>query len=96
MLEPIKVKPNDRRDRMEPASRVNFGKTYTVEHNVKVYDFGNVDKDSAHRLRSQWKRVWNEDFEEGSRDEESIAEEQNEDESVSDDEEDCYDDDQVQ
>jgi hypothetical protein len=29
---------------LEPASRVNFGKVYTVEHNVKVLDIGVVDR----------------------------------------------------
>jgi hypothetical protein len=64
---------------MDPESRVNFGKTYTVEHNVKVYDFGHVDKNYLHRLRSQWKQVWDEDFEQY-QDEGTILEEEEEDE----------------
>ncbi|KAF2843245.1 hypothetical protein M501DRAFT_905314, partial [Patellaria atrata CBS 101060] len=42
MREPIRVKQNVKYEKMDPMSRVNFAKIYTVEHNVKVYDFGNV------------------------------------------------------
>jgi hypothetical protein len=42
---------------MFPASRINFGKMYTVEHNVKVYDFGDVRKSSIPALIQQWKWV---------------------------------------
>lgn len=75
MLRPIKVRPRDRRDRMEPMSRVNFGKIYTVEHNVKVYDFGDVERNDLHRLRSQWKDVLRQEWEDETDDEDTIPEE---------------------
>jgi hypothetical protein len=35
-------------------SRIDFARTYTVEHNVKVYEFGQVHRDSLQRLTNQW------------------------------------------
>lgn len=43
---------------MFPASRINFGKMYTVEHNVKVYDFGDVRRSSLSMLVKQWRYVF--------------------------------------
>ncbi|KAF2134751.1 hypothetical protein P153DRAFT_8938 [Dothidotthia symphoricarpi CBS 119687] len=40
---PIRVTPTDGRT-LDPASRVNYGKAYAVEHNVKVLDVGMVDE----------------------------------------------------
>jgi hypothetical protein len=57
MLSSIQVRQKDRREKMFPLSRINFGKMYTVEHNVKVYDFGDVRKSSLFLLREQWKWV---------------------------------------
>jgi hypothetical protein len=37
----IRVEPTDS-ETLAPASRVNYGKTYAVEHNVKVLDIGLV------------------------------------------------------
>jgi len=42
----IRVEPNTT-EILEPASRVNYGKAYAVEHNVKVHDIGMVVE--AHR-----------------------------------------------
>jgi hypothetical protein len=38
---PIQVQPTEL-EYLEPASRVNYGKAYAVEHNVKVMDIGLV------------------------------------------------------
>jgi len=57
MLSPIRVKPCSRGDKMHVMARINFARTYTVEHNVKVYDFGNVVKDDLTELRTQWSAV---------------------------------------
>ncbi|OCK85582.1 hypothetical protein K432DRAFT_286426, partial [Lepidopterella palustris CBS 459.81] len=39
---PIRVVPTKIWEKLDPISRVNFQKIYTVEHNVKVSDFGRV------------------------------------------------------
>jgi hypothetical protein len=58
MLEAIKVKPEKKGDPMDQLSRVNFGRIYTVEHNVKVYDFGQVHRKYQHILEAQFNQVW--------------------------------------
>lgn len=57
MLSSIRVRQRDQREKLFPASRINFGKLYTVEHNVKVYNFGDVHRDSMQTLKSQWRWV---------------------------------------
>ena len=51
---PIKVdlKPGQR---LEPMSRLNFGKVQSVEWNVKVMDIGMVSKDSEQRFADYWR-----------------------------------------
>jgi hypothetical protein len=53
----IRAKPKRRRDKIDPRSRIDFSRMYTVEHNVKVYDFGSVDKLYLERLLNQWLSV---------------------------------------
>jgi hypothetical protein len=36
LLTSIRVKANSRQEKLDPLSRINFSKIYTVEHNVKV------------------------------------------------------------
>jgi hypothetical protein len=57
MLSSVQVRPRSRQEKMFPASRINFGKMYTVEHNVKVYDFGDVRSGYITSLVEQWKWV---------------------------------------
>lgn len=59
MLEPIRVMPTDPNAMMDPLSRLNFGKVYTVEYNVKVSDFGDVHSSSITNLERQFLYVWN-------------------------------------
>ena len=43
---PIAVDPSTPREKLDQMSRLNFGKIYTVEHNVKVKSVGTVTKES--------------------------------------------------
>jgi hypothetical protein len=54
MMAPIRVVPKLRSDQLDPMCRVNFAKIYTVEHNVKVYNFGDVHKDFLEAMIRQW------------------------------------------
>jgi hypothetical protein len=63
MLTSIRVKPSRRGDAMYKASRINFAKIYTVEHNVKVYDFGDVYEKFVPQLLASWEWVLNCDLE---------------------------------
>jgi hypothetical protein len=49
-------KPWDQK--MDPRSRVNFAKLYTVEHNVKVEQFGYVDPGDEWKLTAQFNNHW--------------------------------------
>jgi hypothetical protein len=41
--------------KLDPMSRLNFGKIYTVEHNVKVMSVGRVTRESLPVLRGYWR-----------------------------------------
>jgi hypothetical protein len=40
---------------LDVCSRINFGKTYTVEHNVKVLSIGIIAPEHLHLLEYYWK-----------------------------------------
>lgn len=48
---PILVEPINSQHRLDPASRLNYAKVYTIEFNVKVWFIGKIAKDS------EWKVV---------------------------------------
>jgi hypothetical protein len=45
--QPIRVEPASSRDRLDPLSRLNYAKIYTVENNVKVCFIGRIHKKSV-------------------------------------------------
>lgn len=59
MISPIKVRARTQSDKLHRMARINFARTYTVEHNVKVYEFGDVVKDDLQDLYIQWSTVVN-------------------------------------
>ena len=54
-LEPICIIPSSPDQKLDQMSRINFGKPYTIEHNVKVMNVGRVDPDSMPRLLAYFK-----------------------------------------
>ena len=54
----IRVDPDDRGYRLDPLSRLNFGKVYTVDYNVKVKSIGMVNRASMRDLIYQFRDVW--------------------------------------
>lgn len=48
--DPISVDPSGPDQKLDQMSRINFGKMYTVEHNVKVMSVGNISEASKHLL----------------------------------------------
>lgn len=58
MGEPIRVIGHNAWDKMDPMSRVNFLKLYTVEHYVKVHPFGYVDPAHEWKLIAQFNSHW--------------------------------------
>ncbi|KAM3068126.1 hypothetical protein ACMFMG_011175 [Clarireedia jacksonii] len=47
MKQPVKVIPNGPQHKLDSASRLNYAKVYTVEHNVKVWFIGHLAKESG-------------------------------------------------
>jgi hypothetical protein len=43
--------------KLDPMSRLNFKKIYTIEHNVKVMSVGRVVKDSLPALLGYWRAI---------------------------------------
>lgn len=48
---PLEVEPCSPDQKLSKMSRLNFGKVYTVEHNVKVMPVGKVSEKSKPKLR---------------------------------------------
>jgi hypothetical protein len=57
MIPGIRITPKNKYDKLDIMSRIDFSRMYTVEDNVKVYNFGQVHPDYIPRLRSQWAQV---------------------------------------
>lgn len=54
---PIRVVAKSPEEKLAPISRVNLGKTCSVEWDTKVKEIGKVDKDRLPTLISDWKGV---------------------------------------
>lgn len=55
---PIRVDAVRRGDKLDQMCRLNFGKTYTVEHNIKVRSFGMVNPAFQKQLLLQFRASW--------------------------------------
>jgi hypothetical protein len=53
----IRIDPFEGSGPLHRASRVNYAKTYTIEHNVKVKPYGTVNNLHMHHLFKQWTEV---------------------------------------
>jgi len=56
-LGPIKVEPKPPNEKLDPLSRINYAKLYTVECNVKVLFVGCVQKKYLKRFRSSYHKI---------------------------------------
>jgi hypothetical protein len=54
----IRVDGDDPTQKLDTMSRIDFGKVYTIEHNVKVRSMGKVNRASEAALLYQLKVVW--------------------------------------
>lgn len=59
----IRVHPDNPTIRLNPASRINYAKAYTVEYNIKVSSVGSVHDKSLAPLLNQFRDVFNEQLE---------------------------------
>jgi hypothetical protein len=53
---PIAVDKASADQRLDPMSRVNFKKIYTIEHNMKVMNVGKATKDSLPAFLGYWRQ----------------------------------------
>jgi hypothetical protein len=56
--EPIQMIPKTARDKLDPTSRINYAKIYTVEHNVKVCFIGHIAPSSEKQLMVDFDDTW--------------------------------------
>lgn len=56
---PIRMIPKTPRDELDPKSRINYAKIYTVEHNVKVYFIGRIAPSSESQFYTDFEITWN-------------------------------------
>ena len=54
---PIRIETTDRTDKLHPMSRINLGKVWPIEDNIRVKDYGRVHKDSLDDLMEQFRKV---------------------------------------
>lgn len=54
----IRVDPDDREDKLDPRSRIDFGKVHTIQHNIKVKSYGKVNDRSMQALIQQFNNCW--------------------------------------
>lgn len=54
----IRVDPDEPHIRLDPMSRICFGKVYTIEHNVKVQSIGMVNRAYMQSLLYNFRDVW--------------------------------------
>jgi len=55
---PIKVNPDVKGTSLDPQSRLNYGKVYNIEHNVKVKNFGSLSPEYLKALLDQFVAVF--------------------------------------
>jgi hypothetical protein len=53
----LRMVPDNPRERLDPASRMNYAKLYTVEHNVKVYFIGQIHLKYERQLEDDYLRI---------------------------------------
>ena len=54
----IRMTPRTPRDKLDDASRINYAKIYTVEHNVKVHFIGVIEEPSWRILLTDFDTAW--------------------------------------
>ena len=59
MRSPIKVVPNSRSVELDNSSQIDYSRVYTVEHNVRVYEFGKVAPEDMAKFLQNFENVFN-------------------------------------
>jgi hypothetical protein len=86
MRPPIRVLPKSKSQKLTGVLRLDYSRIYTVEHDVKVYEYGTIAYDQMTKFRQNFDLVFN--SEEKDDDSEEDDEDEDEDEEEDDNEED--------
>lgn len=63
----IRVDPDNRTEKLDDMSRINFGGVHQVQHNIKTKSLGIVNRQFIDALLSQFANVWQDQFRSRSR-----------------------------
>ena len=55
--DPIRIVPFRKEEKLDPLSRINIGKIYPINHNIKVKEIGQVDEKSLNKLIAYRKAI---------------------------------------
>jgi hypothetical protein len=61
----VRMELSSPEEKLDPTSRVNYAKVYTIEHNVRVCFIGKIHADSRATFETDFKAIDNEDVNEG-------------------------------
>lgn len=64
VMRAVKMEPSSPEEKLDPKSRVNYAKVYTIEHNIRVYFIGKIHADSRATFDTDFKAIDNEDVNE--------------------------------
>ncbi len=54
---PVRIELKDPKEKLDPTSRLNYGKIYTVEHNVKVFFIGQVARNHEQTVATDFNKT---------------------------------------
>jgi hypothetical protein len=61
---PVRMEPSSPEEKLDPISRVNYAKVYTIEHNIRVCFIGKIHADSRATFETDFKEIDSEDVSE--------------------------------
>jgi len=64
MMSPIRINIRPNREAPHEMTRIDFSKVYTIQHDVKVLNYGDIHSDYLHTFKSHWKDVVKDKWEE--------------------------------
>jgi hypothetical protein len=61
----VRMELSSPEEKLDPTSRVNYAKVYTIEHNVRVCFIGKIHADSRATFETDFRAIDNEDENDG-------------------------------
>jgi hypothetical protein len=65
VMRAVRMEPSSPQEKLDPKSRVNYAKVYTIEHNIKVCFIGKIHTDSRKTFETDFKQIDSADVNEG-------------------------------